>query len=116
MSRLIDVDAFSALMKQRQDAVKEWMGKSKDEKTCARAESAYVMLAEVKLTLDQMPTIDAVEVVHGSWEKAKPHGVVVYSNAYAECSSCHSVIFLGWEMKYCPNCGAKMKGEEQNNE
>ena len=65
--RLIDVDAFSAVMKQRQDAVKEWMSKGKDEETRAKAGGAYVMLAEVKLLLDQMPAIDAVEVVHGTW-------------------------------------------------
>lgn len=41
----------------------------------------------------------------GRWEKAKPKGVVVYSDGYAECSSCHEVIWLGWGMNFCPHCG-----------
>ena len=43
----------------------------------------------------------------GRWEKAKPKGVVVYSDGYAECSSCHEVIWLGWSMNFCPHCGVQ---------
>lgn len=43
----------------------------------------------------------------GRWEKAKPKGVVVYSDGYAECSSCHEVIWLGWGMNFCPHCGVQ---------
>ena len=45
----------------------------------------------------------------GRWEKAKPKGVVVYSDGYAECSSCHEVIWLGWGMNFCPHCGTQNK-------
>jgi hypothetical protein len=80
--RLIDADAFSAVMKQRQDAVKEWLSKGKDDETCARAESAYVMLCEVKLFLDQMPTIDAVEVVR--CKDCKYADVLITGNIYCK--------------------------------
>ena len=43
----------------------------------------------------------------GRWEKAKPKGVVVYSDGYAECSSCHETIWLGWGMNFCPHCGVQ---------
>ena len=43
----------------------------------------------------------------GRWEKAKPKGVVTYSDGYAECSSCHEAIWLGWGMNFCPNCGVQ---------
>ena len=43
----------------------------------------------------------------GRWEKAKPKGVVTYSDGYAECSSCHEAIWLGWSMNFCPNCGTQ---------
>ena len=43
----------------------------------------------------------------GRWEKAKQKGVVTYSDGYAECSSCHEVIWLGWGMNFCPHCGVQ---------
>lgn len=43
----------------------------------------------------------------GRWGKAKPKGVVVYSDGYAECSSCHETIWLGWGMNFCPHCGVQ---------
>lgn len=45
----------------------------------------------------------------GEWQKAKPHGVVTYSDGYAECSHCHEAIWLGWGMNFCPNCGTQNK-------
>ena len=53
-----------------------------------------------------MPTADVREVVRGEWEVidyAEPRRYV--------CSICH--IGLGWHTtNYCPNCGARMDGEE----
>lgn len=43
----------------------------------------------------------------GEWQKAKPKGVVTYSDGYAECSHCHETIWLGWGMNFCPNCGTQ---------
>ena len=45
----------------------------------------------------------------GEWIKAKSRGVVSYSDGYAECSSCHEVIWLGWKMNFCPHCGNQNK-------
>lgn len=51
----------------------------------------------------------------GKWVKAERRGCVTYSDAYAECSYCHGEpTFLGWRMKFCPDCGARMsEGEEE---
>lgn len=54
------------------------------------------------------PTIDAVEVVHGSWEKYLNEGLLW------RCSICGSRINAPYH--YCPNCGAKMDGEEKADE
>ena len=43
----------------------------------------------------------------GEWQKAKPKGVVTYSDGYAECSHCHETIWLGWGMNFCPHCGTQ---------
>ena len=66
MSRLIDADAYSAEMKQLQDACYKWLEEAKakhDWEGYEHAQSAFGVFAEAKLTLDKMPTIDAVQVV-----------------------------------------------------
>ena len=64
--------------------------------------------------VDEQPTIDAVPVVHGEWI-IKPHGT--YGQLRAFCSACgkHSGIggiVSNQKKPYCPNCGAKMDGEQ----
>lgn len=65
------------------------------------------------MSLADVPTVDAVEVVHGRWE---------YHWFDSYCSVC------GWENRadrvtrcrddypYCPNCGAKMDGERKDDD
>lgn len=49
------------------------------------------------------PTVDAVEVVHGRWEKYGKHDW--------RCSVCKvGVPYSYTGHKYCHNCGAKMDG------
>ena len=58
---------------------------------------------QVKELIDSAPTIDAVK--HGAWipvdwEEPRRYG----------CSECHRLV---WQLEnYCPNCGARMDGEE----
>ena len=76
------------------------------------------------LKIAEQPTVDAVEVVHGRWERC---GGDLHSSGYAIfCSVCNKVHFvhrkysLGglWDKelfeqpKYCPSCGAVMESEE----
>lgn len=55
------------------------------------------------------PTVDAVEMVHGQWEKNEPdkHG-----NRKPRCSICCEYHLALWSdythCNYCPNSGAKM--------
>ena len=75
---------------------------------------------EILNIIDEQPTVDAVEVVHGRW-------IDRYGGKYAipayDCSECkksaplmHDMDMLGnWKARqffanYCPNCGAKMDG------
>ena len=55
------------------------------------------------------PTIDAVEVVHGEWIVSYTGGI-----KQTECSACGKSFITydvyGWN--YCPWCGAKMKGAD----
>ena len=59
------------------------------------------------------PTVDAVEVVHGKWS---------YDYTDAVCSNCGFKWFDGCQecgvcpsdVNYCPNCGAKMDGGNED--
>ena len=64
--RLIDADAYAAEMKTRQDACLELMNAAREmdnEKMYGQKSAAFSVFVEAKLTLDAMPTVDAVPVV-----------------------------------------------------
>lgn len=54
------------------------------------------------------PAVDAAPVVHGEWNLKH-----VGFGHYWECSVCHTnpCIYVTKDTKFCPNCGAKMDGE-----
>ena len=62
--------------------------------------------AALKRMIDNAPTVDAVEVVHGRWIEYK---------SFMECSECESRWWYTDNdchlFDYCPNCGAKMDGD-----
>ena len=69
---------------------------------------AYNDLAE---DFHRIPAADAAEVRHGEWLlKHIGHG------HYWECSECHTnpCIYVTKNTKFCPNCGAKMDLEGEN--
>lgn len=98
MQRLIDAD-------ETKKAIIKRLG-IKDEHCLLPAERAIVEVIE------SMPTVDAEPVRHGRWTTSalerNSSGVKPY---YLFCSECnHSQ----WRTsKYCPDCGAKMDGEEE---
>lgn len=57
------------------------------------------------------PTVDAVEVVHARWEERYiPNGkYVAWDGSY--CSACGN---KAAKSHYCPNCGAKMDGGNED--
>ena len=70
-----------------------------------------ILKMAVNAVLDNAPTTDAVEVVHGRW---------VWKDGKCFCSACNKqgepkfVYQDGTvdEYLYCPNCGAKMEGDK----
>ena len=60
--------------------------------------------------IKKMPTVDAVEVVHGRWHEVD--GETEWDCHY-RCSKCFT---RSYELtNYCANCGAKMNGEAYDN-
>jgi Zn finger protein HypA/HybF involved in hydrogenase expression len=71
-------------------------------------------------TIVNAPTVDAVEVVHGEWLAEKDEYEICATDF--TCSNCKETFcsseysdedFLAL-MKYCPNCGAKMDGGNED--
>ena len=68
--------------------------------------------------VEDAPTVDAVEVVHGRWEL---HGNDDDCGCSYFCSNCHESYDEDWfyvhgqnrHWNYCPNCGAKMDGDQK---
>lgn len=59
--------------------------------------------------IEQLPTVEAVEVVHGRWHKPTPCSQEFCTN----CGLTPKTNF-GWLPPYCPNCGAKMDGGNED--
>jgi hypothetical protein len=60
-------------------------------------------------SIENAPTVDAVEVVHGRWirKEQKDHP---FSVLLPHCSEC-GALRVQDTVNYCPNCGAKMDGD-----
>ena len=67
--------------------------------------------------LSEMPTIDAVPVVHGEWIKHNNPNYSPFDDSgeyLYQCNKCGMVEYRA--RHYCPNCGAKMDGERKEKE
>lgn len=85
-----------------------------DETANAIIKSVHNAIAE---ELDQIPTAEVKPIVYGEWIEHKnveqANGETVY-----ECSNCgvYSRKEFFCEKNFCPNCGAKMKKEREEEE
>ena len=60
--------------------------------------------------LEAFPTADVAPVKHGHWVKEKSDVLIHW-----HCSVCKNCYYLEEpNANYCPNCGAKMDGGEEN--
>lgn len=102
--RLIDANAVKALFDERYDDV------FVQERTRHNTQFWNGLCCGVnwgRNTIADTPTVDAVEVVHGKWiekEYCEPSGGYYLFH----CSECCAPNAM--ERNYCPNCGAKMDG------
>ena len=70
--------------------------------------------AALKRMIDNAPTVDAVEVVHGRWV-GHYDGSWIHKRKWLtgyDCSVCGN--FINTMTPYCPNCGADMRDGDGN--
>ena len=52
--------------------------------------------------------IEESQALLSDWEEAAPIRGVKYNKTFVQCSNCKVAQYLGFNMRYCPNCGSKM--------
>jgi hypothetical protein len=65
--------------------------------------------------LNKMPIVDAVPVVHGRWVEIGRNSHDYETSIEEKCSLCGRYVYrydTELQDNYCPNCGARMDGEE----
>lgn len=72
-------------------------------------EAALIDRLDVRYVLEALPSADVEPVRHGRWMWHDVNGVAFYVK---ECSACGWVHALSSNYLYCPNCGARMDGEQ----
>lgn len=100
MMRLIDADWIVQKLEGWQDQLAERYGENDEYVLC---------LAEVLMKIDDAPTVDVPDRKVGKWEqKEDPYG---FFDTIPVCSICGCTTKMRETYHYCPNCGARMKGE-----
>lgn len=63
--------------------------------------------AYFKQIITDFPSADVEPVRHGRW--------IASHDEFCACSICKYPVYVGWnQTNYCPNCGAKMDGGDEN--
>ena len=104
--RLIDANATLAGI----EAFMQCYAEKEKELTPFWIKVAIQALDMVRQFIKGMPTVDAVEVVHGEWgEIYTCHGERLWGYKCSQCEQDNPN-----KSNYCPNCGAKMDGGNED--
>lgn len=79
------------------DELKEYLHKQND-----RPFIGMTIGEMIEMFIDEQPTVDTV--VRGKWEYSKEYNA-------CSCSNCGEIPDC-FEPRFCPNCGADMRGEQ----
>ena len=77
---------------------------------------AIIALTNADEILNDIPAADVVEVRHGRWHRYSKgsgsyNGVIILSDAF-QCTICEKSFWS--KSDYCPSCGAKMDGGQDD--
>lgn len=86
------------------------------EKYCRGIDATYNdepwMLVDILSAINDMPTVDAKPVVHGTWLYNR-----INSPDFRICDKCgcpYRISKIESKYNYCPNCGADMRERKDN--
>ena len=96
--RVIDADALLKALRVKED---EW----------GTPDETWRPEREYGGAIKTAPTVEAEPVRHGRWEHERLPSTSGGSYAVVRCSVCEYQYPMN-ETNYCPNCGARMDGEE----
>lgn len=82
-----------------------------DEKAAVTIATAKKLVRSI---IQRTPAADVAPVVHGRWIDAYPGIEPNPMFMYGICSECGFEQGISKYLNYCPNCGAKMDGENNN--
>ena len=73
----------------------------------------YIDKRETAKLINAIKAVDTVSVVRGKWIDRSDGGRILYPwYEFYECNKCGQYGTRVW--RYCPNCGAKMDGERED--
>ena len=106
MRRLIDANALK-------DDFRRYMADRYDRERCVSEENCITCgrVCLFQRTINNAPTVDAVEVVHGRWLLERTPDGKPYCFHCSVCDDDFHYIGVTTAFRYCPNCGAKMDGD-----
>lgn len=91
--RLIDADKF---------------GQTIDKIRPSKDETWYSFYQKVLNCINKAPT---VEPKQGEWIEHRQFNPIGCFYSEYECSNCHDEVWQKTEWQFCPNCGADMRGK-----
>lgn len=79
----------------------------------SKAEKTIVMLGRLEAAISLLPGADVAPVLYGAWKPYTDYdfetGKSIVSSDKRVCSVCGSIWYSNRQMKYCPDCGARIK-------
>ena len=76
----------------------------------APTRSAYEAVWKSARALKKIPVADVGPVAHGRWKNGNPICPVCSENKFKDLDA---DIWCDWFPPFCPNCGAKMDGDDK---
>jgi hypothetical protein len=98
---------------RREDAYK--IAKKVVEAISDKQYSKCLLAYDIMDWIDDLPAVDAVEVRHGHWvteDEAIEKGDYSLRDTCSVCEHCDWDCTESESFNFCPNCGAKMDGED----
>ena len=73
-----------------------------------RSMPAPASVTSLAAAISQTPAADVATVRHGRWEPGNPICPVCGENKFKDLDA---DVWADWQPKFCPNCGADMRGD-----